>query len=65
MNFDYDSEGVRLPIKVDTASNGEFSPIALTKVQKYANKVALESTFNPFIPYAAYPRGTIPNLYSG
>lgn len=41
--FDYDPDGVRLPIKVDTTSNGEFAPIPLSRVQKYANQLALES----------------------
>ena len=36
-----DPEGFRLPIKVDTTSNGEFVPIPLTKVNREANRLAL------------------------
>ena len=39
--FQADAEGFRLPIKVDTTSNGEFVPIPLTKVNQEANRLAL------------------------
>lgn len=34
----------RLPIKLDTASNGEYPPIALEPVHHHANQLALEDT---------------------
>lgn len=37
----YDPEGLRLPIKLDSTSNGEFAPIALGPAQRYANQLAL------------------------
>lgn len=39
---DLDPNGVRLPIKVDTTSNGEFVPIPLTRANRTANRLALE-----------------------
>jgi hypothetical protein len=39
---EFDPEGRRLPIKVDTASNGEFMPQALTRLQRSANAHAQE-----------------------
>ena len=38
-----DPDGTRLPIKLDTTSNGEFVPIPLTKVNRTANEVAMEN----------------------
>jgi len=38
-----DPEGFRLPIKVDTTSNGEFQPIALSKANRAGNRLALEN----------------------
>lgn len=40
--MDFDPEGRRLPIKVDTASNGEFVPQPLTRLQRAANDNAHE-----------------------
>lgn len=40
MQRDFDPEGTRLPIKIDTASNGEFMPLPLTAQQSHANEVA-------------------------
>ncbi len=37
----YDPEGTRLPIKVDTTSNGEFVPIPLSRANHEANRAAL------------------------
>lgn len=37
----HDPDGIRLPIKVDNASNGEFSPLALSKRNIEGNKQAL------------------------
>ena len=42
-----DPEGERLPIKVDSTSNGEFAPIPLDATQREANRLArLEATNN-------------------
>jgi uncharacterized protein len=35
-----DQEGERLPIKMDSASNGEFAPLPLSKAAQYANETA-------------------------
>ena len=40
MTYDLDPDGTRLPIKVDTASNGEFIPEPLTAAERLANRVA-------------------------
>ena len=40
--MDFDPEGRRLPIKVDTATNGEFLPRPLTRLQQAANVLAHE-----------------------
>src|SRR6056297_1875293 len=37
---EYDPRGRRLPIKIDSASNGEYSPIPLSKKEKAANRQA-------------------------
>ncbi len=37
MEKDFDPEGRRLPIKVDSTSNGEFTPRALNRVERAAN----------------------------
>jgi predicted TIM-barrel fold metal-dependent hydrolase len=37
-----DPEGVRLPVKVDTATNGEFSPRPLARHNLCANELAME-----------------------
>ena len=38
-----DPEGQRLPIKLDTTSNGEFEPVPLTKTNHEANHLAQEA----------------------
>lgn len=38
-----DPEGTRLPIKLDTTSNGEFAPVALSPANLAANRLAHES----------------------
>src|SRR5688572_311076 len=38
-----DPEGSRLPIKLDTTSNGEFMPVALTPANRHANRLAHEA----------------------
>ena len=35
-----DPEGVRLPIKLDTTSNGEFMPVPLSPANREANRLA-------------------------
>lgn len=40
MNSYYDPDGTRLPIKLDSTTNGEFTPIPLSKVNRLANKTA-------------------------
>ena len=38
-----DPEGTRLPIKIDTTSNGEFAPVPLSKKNLLGNRLAHES----------------------
>lgn len=40
----HDAGSPRLPIKLDSTSNGEFAPIALTPVERHANRVAVVAT---------------------
>lgn len=37
-----DPDGIRLPIKLDSTSNGEFEPIPLEKIHHHARRLALE-----------------------
>ena len=37
-----DPDGLRLPIKIDTTSNGEFVPIPLSRANRIGNQTALE-----------------------
>ncbi|MDH3599759.1 MAG: amidohydrolase [Candidatus Tectomicrobia bacterium] len=39
---DFDPEGTRLPIKLDSTSNGEFPPIPLSRTNRSANRLAQE-----------------------
>ncbi len=39
---DRDPEGRRLPVKLDTTSNGEFAPVPLAPEHHYANRLASE-----------------------
>jgi uncharacterized protein len=39
---DLDPDGLRLPIKIDTTSNGEFLPIPLSNTNRAANRAALQ-----------------------
>ena len=39
---DLDPEGRRLPIKLDSTSNGEFAPVPLTETHRHANHLARE-----------------------
>jgi predicted TIM-barrel fold metal-dependent hydrolase len=40
--MDLDPEGTRLPVKLDTATNGEFAPVPLSPANRRANRLALE-----------------------
>ena len=40
MPHSFDPEGTRLPIKLDSTSNGEFVPIALNATNRWANRLA-------------------------
>ncbi|MBT8078480.1 MAG: amidohydrolase [Gammaproteobacteria bacterium] len=42
MKYRNDPDGTRLPIKIDSTSNGEFAPIALSKANITANELALQ-----------------------
>jgi uncharacterized protein len=43
MRFRHDPDGLRLPVKLDTTTNGEFAPIPLEPVHRHANRLALET----------------------
>lgn len=38
----FDKDGARLPIKIDSTSNGEFEPVPLSPTNEKANRLALE-----------------------
>jgi uncharacterized protein len=38
--FDQDPDGTRLPIKLDSTSNGEFEPVPLAPLHEHANRLA-------------------------
>jgi uncharacterized protein len=40
MSADFDPDGRRLPIKLDSTSNGEFAPVPLGPVHRHANALA-------------------------
>ena len=40
--FTHDPDGTRLPVKLDTTSNGEFAPIPLEAIHRRANALARE-----------------------
>ncbi|MEM7225319.1 MAG: amidohydrolase family protein [Pseudomonadota bacterium] len=42
MAFIHDPDGIRLPIKLDSTSNGEFVPVPLDRVNRQANDLAQE-----------------------
>lgn len=42
MSFNNDPDGTRLPIKLDTTSNGEFVPVPLSEVNRVAKAVAMD-----------------------
>ncbi len=41
--FNHDPNGTRLPVKLDTTTNGEFAPIPLGEIHLRANRMALEA----------------------
>jgi uncharacterized protein len=43
MRFEHDPEGLRLPIKLDTSTNGEYAPIPLSPMHHQARRLAFES----------------------
>ena len=43
MNYRHDPDGTRLPIKLDTTTNGEFAPVPLEPVHRQARHLALEA----------------------
>ena len=43
MRFEHDPEGLRLPIKLDTATNGEYAPIPLSPAHREARHFAFQS----------------------
>ena len=43
MKHDIDPHGQRLPIKLDTTSNGEFVPVPLSPVNHATNYIAQQS----------------------
>ncbi len=43
MRYHHDPEGLRLPVKLDAASNGEYEPIPLESVHHHANFLAHET----------------------
>ncbi len=40
---DWDPEGLRLPVKLDATSNGEFAPVPLSRRNRMANQLAQEN----------------------
>ncbi len=42
MRFENDPEGMRLPIKLDTATNGEYAPIPLAPAHHHARRLAFD-----------------------
>jgi len=42
MKYRHDPDGTRLPIKLDTSTNGEFAPIPLEPVHRHARELALD-----------------------
>ena len=43
MSQRHDPDGRRLPVKLDTTTNGEFAPVPLAPVHHYANRLAHEA----------------------
>jgi hypothetical protein len=43
MRFQHDPEGRRLPVKLDTTTNGEYAPLPLERVHHEARRIAHEA----------------------
>src|SRR5688500_11077977 len=43
MNYQHDPGGQRLPVKLDTTTNGEFAPVPLAPVHRQARQIAHEA----------------------
>jgi len=43
MRYRHDPEGLRLPVKIDATSNGEFAPIPLAPEHHHAHRLAHEA----------------------
>src|SRR5262245_5754460 len=43
MKHRIDPDGLRLPIKLDSTSNGEFLPVPLSRANRHANRLAREA----------------------
>ena len=43
MKYAHDADGTRLPIKIDSTSNGEFAPVPIEAVHRAAKHAALEA----------------------
>ena len=43
MDYRNDPAGLRLPVKLDATSNGEFAPIPLEDIHRRANRMAMEA----------------------
>jgi predicted TIM-barrel fold metal-dependent hydrolase len=43
MRYENDPEGTRLPVKLDTTTNGEFAPIPLAAIHHHANRLAQDA----------------------
>jgi len=42
MSTDYDPDGTRLPVKIDSTSNGEFMPQPISRANQHGNALAFE-----------------------
>ena len=49
INIDRDPDGERLPVRIDTTSNGEFEPVPLEKRNIAANALAEATVAQPAI----------------
>ena len=75
MRHDFDPEGRRLPIKVDTATNGEYAPRPLNRLQRAARSHAEERVAEvarrlalgrrPFLTFVCYHSGFEPDVPEG
>ena len=43
MKYRHDPDGMRLPIKLDTTTNGEFAPVPLEPVHRHARHLAIDA----------------------